>query len=159
MHRRPAWLLHRALLGVTASVFAIGCGPESTTATISAIEPFDLEDCQCDVVTGDDGIARVEHRLFGCVPVADLVHVRFDLPPSAHGLARTGYPYLNGVAGEDSTLRSVVAGVAVGSTLPATVERQSAGFGNGTSTFIRIPELDARVRAAIPPPGSRPCPR
>lgn len=146
-------------LAAVLLVLATGCGPESTTATIATIEPLDPEDCGCDLVTGDDGIERVEHRLFGCVPVADLVLITFDIAPDGNGLHRTGYHYQNGVAAGDSgTPRSVVAGIGVGSTFPATFEVQSAGFGNGTFSVIRIPELDGRARAVMPPLGRRRCP-
>lgn len=89
-------------LAAVLLVLATGCGPESTTATIATIEPLDPEDCGCDLVTGDDGIERVEHRLFGCVPVADLVLITFDIAPDGNGLHRTGYHYQNGVAAGDS---------------------------------------------------------
>lgn len=148
MTRRCAWRGRPWLLALLA--LGTGCGPESTTATITAIEPVDADDCGCDWITGEDGVVRVEHPLFGCVPMSDLVEITVELGPMGDGRRHEyRYPYGTEVWG---TPRSVVAGLGVGSSFPAT-HQVSHGFYavNGPSTFIDIPALRARIRAAVPP--------
>jgi hypothetical protein len=141
-------------------LLAAGCGPESTTATITSIEPLDPSGGEVECITGADGVVRAEHPWLGCVPVSDLVVIRFELAATGGGRAGTGdvYPYQG--QGESGVPRSVAAGLSVGDTLPATYEvRHSLGIFSGaaspTTTVIGIPELDRRMRAAMPPIGTR----
>lgn len=145
-----AWLL----------VLAAGCGPEATTATITAIEPLDPDGGEVDCITGDDGVVRAEHPFLGCVPLSDLVVIRFDLAPDENGRPRTGYVYPHQAQGESGVPLSVTAGLSVGDTLPATFAVQQgcgifSGAASSSSVSIGIPELDARMRAALPPIGTR----
>jgi hypothetical protein len=168
--RPPATRLARAVLetgrglAVVLLVLATGCGPESTTATITAIEPLAPDQGDVEVVTGDDGVVRAEHPAYGCIPLSDLVLITFDLAPDGNGRPRAGYIYPHG-NGREGVHRSVAAGLSVGDRLPATYEvRGSYGILSGAAgptTEIRIPELDARSRAAmarIGTPTRRACP-
>lgn len=138
-------------------MLAAGCGPESTTARLASLEPFDPLDCDYDQYTDDEGEAFVEHPLFGCVRAADLVRITYDLGPDADGRPRAGLVYGNG-NGTQYTPRSVVSGLAVGSTFPATHHVRHGLFDvNGPAVVITIPELDERVRRATPPLGRREC--
>ncbi len=139
---------------------AAGCGPESTTATITAIEPLDPDGGEVDCITGDDGVVRAEHPFLGCVPLSDLVVIHFDLAPDENGRARTGYVFPYQGEGESGVPRSVAAGLSVGDTLPATYDVHSSigifsGAASSSSVEIRIPELHARMRTALPPIGTR----
>jgi hypothetical protein len=146
----------RGLLALALPI-AAGCGPESTTARIAALEPFDPEDCDYEQCTNDAGERFVEHPLFGCVRAADLVRVTYDLTPGSDGRPRTGLVYGNG-NGTQYTLRSVVGGFGVGSTFPATHEVRHGMFDfNGAAVVVTIPELDDRVRGGTPPLDQREC--
>jgi hypothetical protein len=145
-------------------VLANGCGPESTTATITAIEPVDPDDGDIDVITGDDGVVRAEHQAYGCIPLSDLVLITFDLTPDGNGRPRAGYIYPEGT-GRQGVHPSVAAGLVAGDAFPATHEvRGSWGILSGAAgptTEIRIPELDARAHAAmarVGTPTRRACP-
>jgi hypothetical protein len=147
-------------VAVVLLLLATGCGPESTTATITSIAPLDPNGGEVDCITGDDGVVRAEHPALGCIPLSDLVVIRFDLAPTADGRARGGFVYPYQGQGEAGVPRSVAAGLSVGDTLPATYEvSRSLGIFSGatspTTEHIGIPQLDARLRAALPPVGTR----
>lgn len=155
-HRMSLPRSQRALFAL-AVVLAAGCGDEETTARLAGLEPFDPDDCEYEEFTSGRGEHFVAHPLFGCVPSADLVRITFDLGPGADGRPRRGFVYGNG-NGTAYTPRSVVAGLALGSTFPASYGVHHGLFDiNGPRTVIAIPTLDDRVRNATPPLDERAC--
>lgn len=147
----------RSVLGLFTLALAAGCSHSATTARLASLDPFDSAECEYEEFTNDAGEAFVEHPLFGCVRAADLVQVRYDLAPDSDGRPRTGFVYGNG-NGTQFTPRSVLSGLAIGSSFPASYEvRHGLVDINGPRVVSSIPALDARVRAATPPLDRREC--
>ncbi len=143
-------------------VMLVACGSpgdedESTTIRITAIAPYVITSgTPYEVFVDTSNALFVQHPLFGCRRESELVEIHYAMGPDGWPASDdVVYTNINNTTG---TPRAILGDLTIGSSLPATYGVHGSAWNpNGPSVVIRIPALDARVEAAIPPLETRAC--